>query len=37
MRTFTVSVSLTVHRARDYFTNGTGTVQVTRAPGECGT
>lgn len=35
--TFTINVTLTVHRARDYFTTGTGTAQITRAPGACGT
>jgi hypothetical protein len=35
--TFTVSIRLTVHRAFDYYTTGTGTVQVTRPPGACGT
>jgi hypothetical protein len=37
MRTFPVTVRLTVYRANDYFTEGTGTVQITRPPGACGT
>ena len=35
--TFTVSVRLTVNRVNEFYTAGTGTVQVTRAPGACGT
>ena len=37
LRTFTVTGRLTVHRASDYFTTGTGVLLVTRAPGACGT
>ena len=35
--TYTINVTLTVHRAGDYLTTGTGTAQITRPPGVCGT
>ena len=35
--TYTISVTLTVYKIREYFTTGTGTVQITRPPGACGT
>jgi hypothetical protein len=33
----TINVKVTVHKIGNYFTEGAGTVQITRPPGVCGT